>query len=182
MNYLFLVLLNICLSIENFDKIQEEAKSIQHNLEESFIILSNLLVKLEETNRSIRLISNKSNRVIIKLLESTDVSIYNVFNSDIEKKHKFVENQYFTTEKSVKEGGVTNRIEKVIDYYVKRQQVPDPEMHHHLLSLERKIGEVGSLIKNVYNLDWLYLVLIISAFGVVILWKNVKKAEKRHFL
>ncbi|OMJ82528.1 hypothetical protein SteCoe_16754 [Stentor coeruleus] len=129
-----------------------------------------------------RQISSKSNKIISKLQKSTDVNIYSVFNADIYRKYELAESQYKSIDKNLKDGSVTKRIENVIEFYVKRQKVPDPEMHQHLLQVERKIGEVAHLIKNTYNIDWLCITLIGFSLVAVYVWKIAKKAEKKHYL
>lgn len=168
--------------LQGLENLQGELGKLQVNIEEQGIFITNLLKKTQDISREARQMLQKPNRIISKLEKSTDVAVYKIFNTEIERKHKHAENAYKSCKKSVKEGKIVSRIDKVIDHYVKRQQVPDPEMHQYLLQVERKIGEIAVLIKNVYNIDWLYLILIGIAFGLALTWRNAKKAEKRHFL
>ena len=179
---IFLIFLGASADLDNLEEIEANLAELKQNFDENYIQLSNLITKTQELSRDFRGYRLRSHRIISKLEQSTDVAIYNVFNTEIERKHIFIENQSIATMKSVSERGVTKRIEKVIDHFVKRQQVPDPEMYQYLFQVERKIGELAFLIKSVYNIDWLYLSLIGISLGLVLIWRRVKYAEKRHIL
>ena len=179
---IFLVLLSVSAELENLDKLQRELSQVQLSIEEHSIFLSNLLKKTQDMGRDIRQFTLKSTKIISKLEKSSDVAVYKIFNSELERKHKHMDDQHAICKKNVRDGKITSRIDKILDFYVKRQQVPDPEMHQYLLHVERKIGEIAVLIRGVYNIDWLYLSLIAIAFGVVLTWRSVKRAEKRHKL
>jgi hypothetical protein len=80
----------------------------------------------------------------------------------------------------LKEGSVPKRIEKIIDFYVKRQQVPDPEMHIYLMQLERKIGELASHVRKTFNIDKVNMVLISLGVLLGLIWQNVGIVKKSH--
>lgn len=155
---------------------------LEADLKSSLATLSSIHSKLTQLNKEARVLHIKSTKTISQLKKSTDVAIYEMFNNEIQRKFSLAESMIKGANKSLKEGSVPKRIEKVLDFYVKRQQVPDPEMHIYLVQLERKIGELASHVKKVYNLDRVNLALIGIGVGLVAVYKNVRVSEKEHKL
>jgi uncharacterized protein YoxC len=174
--------LAVAVSAATSRDLELGVSNIQGDLDQHWALLSNTVKKVQDISREVRMINVRGSKIITKLTQSTDVAIYAMFNSEIQRKCGLAEQQYKSIEKNVGKGAVMERIEKVIDYYVKRQHVPDPEMHQHLFQLERKVGEVASLMRDVYNIDWLYLSLIVMGIAMGGLWRLVKTAQKRHVL
>lgn len=169
-------------AFEELNKIEVELNDIAKVLNDSSTVLSHIIKKTHDMSREIRLVSSKSNRLVSKLQKSVDVAVYSMFNSEIERKYKALQYQYKIINKNVAAGSVTKRIGKIVDHFVKRQKIPDAEMHQSLVQLEHKIGELAKVIKDSYNLDWLYLSLIVIGIVLVIIWKNINYGQKKHLL
>lgn len=172
---LFILTINANTSLPDLQQISTE-------LQETLNTLSNINKKLIQLNKEVRILHIKSIKTISQLKKSTDVAIYEMFNNEIQRKYKLAESMIKGANKSLKEGSVPKRIEKVIEFYVKRQQVPDPEMHIYLVQLERKIGELASHVRKVYNLDKVNLALIGIGIALMAVLVNVRVTDKEHKL
>lgn len=160
--------------------IHEDFQNLQVQIQENLSLLKNIHAKLVQLNKEVRVLNIKSIKTVSQLKKSTDVAIYEMFNGEIQRKYRLAESMVQGADKSLAAGSVPKRILKVIDFFIKRQQVPDPEMHVYLVQLERKIGELSSHIKKVYNVDKLNISLILILIALATISSNTGTAEKKH--
>ena len=160
--------------------VYEELEGLKEQVQEGLRVLEEVHGKVVQLNREARVLNIKAIKTVAQLKKSTDVAIYELFNSEIQRKHSLGESIIKGAEKSLEAGSVPKRILKVIDFYIKRQQVPDPEMHIYLVQLERKIGDLSKHIKKVYNLNNINISLILILIALATIITNLKTPEKKH--
>lgn len=161
-------------------QLTQELELMKQETLESWQKLEEIEKKVKNMARDARVTGIKAVKTVSQLKKSTDVAIYEMFNKEIERKEKLGASLYKSAQKNLKENTVPKRIEKVIDFYVKRQQVPDPEMHIYLVQLERKIGELASHVKKSYNIDRINLTLLGMALLLVAIYRQLEKPDKVH--
>lgn len=162
--------------------ILEDLKEAKQDLEYQFEVLAKIsfdqtVNSMIQTAKSYTIKARKTNNKITKI---TDVAILDVFNSEIDKKCSLADSQLNGIEKHIEKGSITKRLEKFIDFYVKRSQVPDTDLETVVHIVEKKAGELKFNLKKTYSLNWIYILLVIIAIGQILVLRGIMQAQKKH--
>ncbi|CAG9315322.1 unnamed protein product [Blepharisma stoltei] len=154
----------------------------RQDLEYQFDVLAKISFNQTIANmiQTVKNYTIKTRRTNSKINKITDVAILDVFNSELERKRDLANSQLNGIEKHLDKGTMTNRLEKIIDFWYKRSQVPDKDLEIVVQMVEKKAGQIQYLLKKTYSLNWIYILLVIIAVGAILILKGVIQAQKRH--
>lgn len=175
-----LLLLNSVLA-QDIAKLETDLNELKQLVEESYLILSNSVKKSQDLGRDTRLIMSKSAKAISRMQQATDVSIYSMFNTEIQRKHSLMETKLKQSEGFMNDNPFTKKIKITLDYFTHKQR-SNQIFHEDFNRLEKTLKETKEIVESIYDFSTIFVFVAVIAAGVLVLWKNVKTAQKKHYL
>ena len=178
---IFALLLLSSVLAEDVTKLETDINDLKQLIEESYLILSNSVKKSQDLGRDTRLIMSKSAKAISRMQQATDVSIYSMFNTEIQRKHSLMETKLKQSETFMNDNPFTKKIRITLDYFTHKQR-PNQIFHDDFSRLEKTLKETKETAESIYDFSTIFVFAGVIAVGVLVLWKNVKTAQKKHYL
>jgi hypothetical protein len=166
---------------QDFTALETELLDLKQLIEDNYMILSNSVKKSQDLGRDSRLIISKSSKAQTRLQQSADVLVYSTFNTEIQRKHLQIEPKVKNSNNLISDQVFTKKIRMNLDYFSHKQK-PTPAFQEDFTNLEQSLKTIKETINQSYDLSTLYLFLLLLSLGLIFLWKNVKIAQKRHYL
>jgi len=168
---------------DELQDIKTDLNEIKQDIEYQWSSLGPSLVQALESLSS--KVQNDNSRIkdsTSKLLNTKDQNILKAFDSEILNKNHLIDENLNRIYKNLQKGSQYQRLSKVLDIYTRRQAVPDKDLALVTQLLENQAGKIQQQISKTYGFEWLYLVLAAIGLGVVLVWRALYNAQKRHIL
>mmetsp|Transcript_2093 Transcript_2093/g.3345 ORF Transcript_2093/g.3345 Transcript_2093/m.3345 type:complete len:192 (-) Transcript_2093:389-964(-) len=168
---------------DELQDIKTDLNEIKQDIEYQWSSLGPSLVQaLESLSSKVQNDNSKIKDSTSKLLNTKDQNILKAFDSEILNKNHLIDENLNRIYKNLQKGSQYQRLSKVLDIYTRRQAVPDKDLALVTQLLETQAGKIQQQISKTYGFEWLYLVLAAIGLGVVLVWRALYNAQKRHIL
>lgn len=180
---MIIILLSLILigKTKDIDSLETEIHVLKSMVEDTFVLLSNTVKKAQDLNLDTRLINDKSKKATEKIQENTDVTQYQAFNNHLQNKNELIGSKLKILDDLLKSKPIAFSIEKVLEKHAKGR-AKHQDFHQIFSLLEDQIINLRSTAESIYDLSYIFYSLIFFSICLILVWRNLRTAKKKHYL